>query len=116
MAEIENVVCNVYDIKQGELASKNRERRITDARKAFFYMVKKLNPDFSLQKIGKYLSKHHATVIHSIRQCENLLIFDKPFHDKIQKCTSYIDTLEYGNISKASQYSESLKTIGYYYK
>ena len=39
---------------------------------------------FTLQYTGKFINKHHASVIHSIRQIEGLLDIDDP-----QVCEAY---------------------------
>lgn len=44
-----------------------RKREIIEARALYFYIIKKLYPKMSLQRIGDNLNKNHATVIHSLK-------------------------------------------------
>lgn len=47
--------------------SRSRERRVTDARQAAYYMLRTYT-SLSLPAIGMIVGRHHATVLHGVRK------------------------------------------------
>jgi len=64
------------------LAKDCRRREFVIFKQIFCYMCNQLG--FTLQYTGKYIKKHHASVIHSIRQVEGLLEIND-----LQVCKAY---------------------------
>jgi hypothetical protein len=50
-----------------DITQECRKREIIEARALYFYIIKKLYPKMSLQRIANPLNKNHATVIHSLK-------------------------------------------------
>jgi chromosomal replication initiation ATPase DnaA len=113
--EIEKVVCKIYEIDITLFKSKTRIREVVDARKAFYYMVRRLKPKTSLSSIGRYLNQHHATVLHGVNMCNMLIEHDAAFRIKINECLNYISALEKGEFNEDIHRTKSFNTIGYYY-
>lgn len=77
-----NVICNYFNINKKTLNLKTRKREIAEARQFYFYFARKLTT-CSLELIGSYVNRDHATVIHGYNRIKSFkhigfkpLIFD----------------------------------------
>ena len=69
---IQKFVSEYYQLKVGELKSRNNSKSVAMPRQIAMYLCKNLTTA-SLPEIGKsFGGKHHSTVIHSIRKIEDL--------------------------------------------
>jgi chromosomal replication initiator protein len=80
---IQKFVSDYYQLKPGELKSRNNSKSIAMPRQVAMYLCKSLT-NASLPEIGKsFGGKHHSTVIHSIRKVEDLRKRDQAFNTLI---------------------------------
>jgi chromosomal replication initiator protein len=80
---IQKFVSEYYQLKLGELKSRNNSKSIAMPRQIAMYLCKNLTTA-SLPEIGKsFGGKHHSTVIHSIRKIEDLRQKDGDFNTLI---------------------------------
>jgi chromosomal replication initiator protein len=80
---IQKFVADHYQLKVGELKSKNNSKSIAMPRQIAMYLCKTLTAS-SLPEIGRaFGGKHHSTVIHSIRKVESLRKRDTDFNSLI---------------------------------
>ena len=80
---IQKFVSEYYQLKLGELKSRNNSKSIAMPRQIAMYLCKNLTTA-SLPEIGKsFGGKHHSTVIHSIRKIEDLRQRDGDFNTLI---------------------------------
>jgi chromosomal replication initiator protein len=80
---IQKYVSEYYQLKLGELKSRNNSKSIAMPRQIAMYLCKNLT-NASLPEIGKsFGGKHHSTVIHSIRKIEDLRKTDADFNTLI---------------------------------
>ncbi len=80
---IQKYVSDYYQLKHGELKSRNNSKSIAMPRQIAMYLCKTLT-NASLPEIGKsFGGKHHSTVIHSIRKIEDLRKRDGDFNTLI---------------------------------
>lgn len=80
---IQKYVSDYYQLKHGELKSRNNSKSIAMPRQIAMYLCKSLT-NASLPEIGKsFGGKHHSTVIHSIRKIEALRQSDGDFNTLI---------------------------------
>jgi chromosomal replication initiator protein len=80
---IQKFVSDYYQLKHGELKSRNNSKSIAMPRQIAMYLCKSLT-NASLPEIGRsFGGKHHSTVIHSIRKIENLRQHDGNFNNLI---------------------------------
>jgi chromosomal replication initiator protein len=80
---IQKFVSEYYQLKLGELKSRNNSKSIAMPRQIAMYLCKHLTTA-SLPEIGKsFGGKHHSTVIHSIRKIEDLRRQDGDFNTLI---------------------------------
>jgi len=77
---IQKYVSDYYQLKHGELKSRNNSKSIAMPRQIAMYLCKTLT-NASLPEIGRsFGGKHHSTVIHSIRKIEDLRKRDGNFN------------------------------------
>ncbi|MEO8078005.1 MAG: chromosomal replication initiator protein DnaA [Acidobacteriota bacterium] len=77
---IQKYVSDYYQLKHGELKSRNNAKSIAMPRQIAMYLCKQLT-SASLPEIGRsFGGKHHSTVIHSIRKVENMRKTDGNFN------------------------------------
>jgi len=77
---IQKHVSDYYQLKLGELKSRNNSKSVAMPRQIAMYLCKTLT-NASLPEIGKsFGGKHHSTVIHSIRKIEDLRKRDGDFN------------------------------------
>jgi chromosomal replication initiator protein len=80
---IQKHVSDYYQLKLGELKSRNNSKSVAMPRQIAMYLCKTLT-SASLPEIGKsFGGKHHSTVIHSIRKIEDLRQRDGDFNTLI---------------------------------
>jgi chromosomal replication initiator protein len=80
---IQKFVSDYYQLKVGELKSRNNSKSVAMPRQIAMYLCKSLT-NASLPEIGKsFGGKHHSTVIHSIRKIEALRKRDGDFNTLI---------------------------------
>jgi chromosomal replication initiator protein len=80
---IQKWVSDYYQLKHGELKSRNNSKSVALPRQIAMYLCKSLT-NASLPEIGKsFGGKHHSTVIHSIRKIEHLRQHDGDFNTLI---------------------------------
>jgi chromosomal replication initiator protein len=80
---IQKFVADWYQLKLGELKSRNNSKSIAMPRQIAMYLCKSLT-SASLPEIGRsFGGKHHSTVIHSIRKIEALRQSDGNFNSLI---------------------------------
>src|SRR5215471_7506995 len=77
---IQKFVSDYYQLKHGELKSRNNSKSIAMPRQIAMYLCKSLT-SASLPEIGRsFGGKHHSTVIHSIRKIEDMRQRDGNFN------------------------------------
>ncbi len=80
---IQKFVSDYYQLKLGELKSRNNSKSVAMPRQIAMFLCKTLT-NASLPEIGKsFGGKHHSTVIHSIRKIEDLRQRDGVFNTLI---------------------------------
>ena len=80
LTQIRAVVESTYN--KINISDKTRERRFCDARKIYSYIAKKCTP-YSLAIIGRFIKRDHATILHSIKRCEDLIQTDLDYKNKV---------------------------------
>jgi len=80
---IQQIVCDFYNIKQELLQTASRKRQIVQARQVTMFLAKQYT-EMSLAQIGSLIGKkNHATVLHACRTVKEQMEVDKSFRDEI---------------------------------
>ena len=99
MYEITKIVAEVFELEYLELFEKTRKQKIVEVRQAAMYVIHKKIKNLSLEKIGAFFEKGHATVIHAITVTENLCFTDSVFNKKVTKALMLIDDLQNSKVA-----------------
>lgn len=83
MSQIFEKVCRVYDQDPKYILAnnKNRHRDFVELRQVSMYCFKR-KLKYSLLVYGDFFQKDHATVLHSVKQVNNLLQTDQEFRER----------------------------------
>ncbi|MBR1871885.1 MAG: chromosomal replication initiator protein DnaA [Bacteroidales bacterium] len=81
--QVQNTVCEYFNITRGDLVSKSRKRNIVQARQIAMYLSRNIL-NASLATIGAEMGgKDHATVVHAISTVSDLMSTDRLFKQYI---------------------------------
>ena len=97
MRELINLLRNisaVTDVSIEDLKSKKRHRYITDVRHVYFAMakeirVKSITGTHTLAKIGSVVNRDHASVLHGIKNINNVYQLQQLYNEIKSKITEY---------------------------
>ena len=81
MEELSDIVKNVFDV---DIKTITHKRGYVDGRFAFAKIM--LDRGYRLIDLGKYLKKHHSTIVHYRRSCNNLIETNPLFATKFLEC------------------------------
>ena len=70
--EILTIVSIATEISCSELRSKKRNRRLVWARQVF-NLIAYREQGFTLNQVGRFIDRDHSTVLHSLRNHDNLI-------------------------------------------
>jgi chromosomal replication initiation ATPase DnaA len=76
------IICEELNVDREDVLSKSRTNILVFARMIFGWGMRHTS-GLSLQRIGKYLSVDHATVLHYIRRIESMIEADQINRDHI---------------------------------
>lgn len=83
--EIENIVCEHFEVKPDQVRSKTRKRSVVQARQISMFLAKECTRN-SLTQIGKYFGgRDHSTVIHACQTVNDLMDTDESLKNTIQE-------------------------------
>lgn len=72
--DIFKAICFVTKVVPYEIRSSNREYNVKTARHLFFYIAHK-HTKTQIEVIGRYLNRHHATVLYAYHKIESQLMY-----------------------------------------
>lgn len=90
MNDFELVRKSVEMVMSVDIFTKNRKRRVVEARMLCGLLMRELS--YSLKQIGEYLKKDHTTVIHYERTMKNLIDTDVNVLKIYLRCKELIDS------------------------
>ncbi len=80
-----NKVSSYFMVTIDQMRGKRRKRHIVEARQIYCKIAKDTTK-YTLQRIADVIVKDHATVLHSVRICNNLIETNKDFKNKYYEC------------------------------
>lgn len=88
--QILEAVCGYYKLSQNHVKSASRAHALAIPRHVAMYFIKQ-KTELSLAAIGKHLgNRDHSTVIHAVKNVENMIRFDKKFSQTIRELSMII--------------------------
>jgi len=83
-ADILKAVAEEYELTPEDLINnKTRAPEYAIPRHVYAYLCRELT-DFKLVKIGDYINKNHATIIHSVKSMHDYIRFDKILKKRVR--------------------------------
>lgn len=97
MQEITEIVCRESGLKLSQLMSKSRERYLVLNRFICYHLIKKKYPCATLKQIAGVFGKDHSSVIHGLRDIDNLLRLPNNIETKefIARCEEKVFAYEW---------------------
>jgi len=84
--DITDVITEVFGVLKSEIQGRSRKRPIVYARHTYCMLCHNLDPESTLEKTGKSIGRDHATILNSIRKCNNLRETDLKYSAMFQVC------------------------------
>lgn len=89
--DVMRCVCQVFQLTPDDIYSTTRKQQIIYARHTFNHICRtRLN--MSLESIGRIINRDHSTIIHSVRQTNDLIEYDKQFDRTYQQTLKLLDS------------------------
>ena len=90
ISRITEIVCQYYNIPEGDFNSSKRTREVAQARQVAMYLAKQYTKS-PLATIGSAIGgRNHATVLHSCKAVSNMMETDKIFKAQIEELEKMI--------------------------
>jgi len=75
-------ICSRYNVKWSSILSKNRIRRVIDARRLYCGILRNVF-GLTFHSIGTILNKNHATIVHNLKMHDNFISVLKSYKKKL---------------------------------
>ena len=82
-------VCNEVGISLDDLRSDRRFAKITEARKIFSHISKRLYM-YTNRTLGEYINKNHSTIVVATSRCDDYMQTDLQFKELYKRCLSKV--------------------------
>jgi chromosomal replication initiation ATPase DnaA len=94
---IMKVICTLTLLDWDQLKSKCRKRELNDVRQIAMWIIRK-GTSMSFYDVGKVFNRHHATVLHAVKNVEGLIQTDNMYRASVEQILNHLD---YENLNKA---------------
>ena len=72
------------------MKTKCRKRELNDVRQTAMWIIRK-GTSMSFYDVGKIFNRHHATVLHAVRNVENMIETDNMYRAGVEQILNHID-------------------------
>jgi chromosomal replication initiation ATPase DnaA len=93
------VICTLTLVDRDQLKSKCRKRELNDVRQIAMWIIRK-GTSMSFYDVGKVFNRHHATVLHAVKNVEGLIQTDNKYRADVEQILNHLD---YENLNKEFQ-------------
>ena len=85
-------ISKFYNLDEALLRGQSRSRDVARGRQIAMYLIRRMNPNLSLNDIGKEFGKRdHTTVLHSLKEVEKKMLSDPAFAEMVKEITTNIN-------------------------
>ena len=91
------VICTLTKVEWSEMKGKCRKRELNDVRQTAMWIIRK-GTSMSFYDVGKVFNRHHATVLHAVKNVEDLIQTDNKYRSDVEQILNHLD---YENLNKA---------------
>lgn len=89
---VRELVCKYHRISVSDVIARNRVADINLARQVCMWISKYLQEYFSLNVIGSYYNRDHATVLNGIKRIESLYSVDRNFRQDLENILLHLQS------------------------
>jgi chromosomal replication initiator protein len=93
------VICNLTQVEWSEMKGKCRKRELNDVRQTAMWIIRK-GTSMSFYDVGKVFNRHHATILHAVKNVEDLIQTDSMYRASVEQILNHLD---YENLNKEFQ-------------
>ena len=84
------IICKLTLVDWEQLKTKCRKRELNDIRQTAMWIIRK-GTSMSFYDVGKIFNRHHATVLHAVRNVENMIETDNMYRAGVEQILNHID-------------------------
>ncbi len=85
-------ISKFYNLDESMLRGQSRSRDVARGRQIAMYLIRRMNPNMSLNDIGKeFGGRDHTTVLHSLKEVEKKMLSDPSFAEIVKEITTNIN-------------------------
>ena len=84
------IICKLTLVDWEQLKTKCRKRELNDVRQTAMWIIRK-GTSMSFYDVGKIFNRHHATVLHAVRNVENMIETDNMYRAGVEQILNHID-------------------------
>ncbi len=89
MDDVAAIICRELDVDMKQIRSRNRVRKLSDARKIIAYIIdNRFSP--TLTTIGNMIMRNHSSVLYCKRVTPDIVRSDVVFAEKLKRCLDAI--------------------------
>ncbi len=89
--EIEEVVCNHFNIEKGKLWNSRRIQNTATARQVFYYIAYYINDCIPYRKIAEYTGQTRPSAIRSVKKVNSLMDVDIHIETEVSALYNYCE-------------------------
>ena len=83
------IICKLTLVDWEQLKTKCRKRELNDIRQTAMWIIRK-GTSMSFYDVGKIFNRHHATVLHAVRNVENMIETDNMYRAGVEQILNQI--------------------------
>lgn len=106
IAKVLDMVSDVCDISRDQIKGRYRGREVVNARRIYAVLCR-LHLGLSLQLIGKFIKKDHASILYYTNDHTSLLKYDSVYRDKYNSAERIL-LANFCNITETSSFLDLL--------
>lgn len=106
MDNLKRVVDNVFNV---DIIKKTNKRELVNARKVFSKIL--VERAYGISEIGRYLKKHHTTILHYMSDVDDMLKYSPSVFDKYLICKEDFLKYTYDNRLEPKQFEENMYIV-----
>lgn len=112
LPHILNITCKELNVTPEDVKSANRKGEIVQARHVFCYLAATGGYNFTLVRIGKFINRDHASVLHARRKISDTIEMYIDTSKTVERIKSLVDSFTIETFEDANINSQH---VGYYY-
>jgi chromosomal replication initiation ATPase DnaA len=108
MEMIATASSTILNIPSKDMMSTKRDREIVDARR-IAYAIARFEFKFTLNSIGRYFNKNHATILHQVNTHEGWIQTEDDYRSKYDEVKKFL--FDEDSIDKMQQYIRTKEAL-----